>query len=301
MDCTYAGDNNSKMSCVGPILHVQGECGKLDSTITMTACNRNQSSNYNLQASKSYFKFMADELTKEAEFDRTLGPDECITSVNKRVLDTCKINLFPMIALVQGNMGGKEFCKAYASRQTEILRYVEWTVSAEGGGKSERELGLMDPLEWVNPSMTEITDPVIEDAATADVPHFVKLDVPEDCHLIITALSSAVDNTDAGYVKLYSDNCPGKTIGENFKLVVVVAGSDIIPEEGINLEGMTIGTDGFLVLCSTAEATVAYGGKCDLIVGKTTPVANDGDKSIAIVLIGESVGPIIYDIYGEHC
>jgi len=120
------------------------------------------------------------------------------------------------------------------------------------------------------------------------------------CRLIITELASPVDNTDARYVELFSDNCPGKTIGDNFKLVVIVAGSDIIPEEGIDLEGMMIGTDGFLVLCSTAKANVAYGGKCDLIVGKDTAVDNDGYNSIAIVLIGESDGPIIYDIYGEH-
>ena len=121
-----------------------------------------------------------------------------------------------------------------------------------------------------------------------------------DCHLIITELASPVNDTDARYVELFSDNCPGKPIGDNFKLVVIVAGSDIIPEEGIDLKDLKIGRDGFLVLCSTPEANVTYVGNCDYIVGKDTAVDNDGYNSIAIVLIGESDGPIIYDIYGEH-
>ena len=116
------------------------------------------------------------------------------------------------------------------------------------------------------------------------------------CNLIITELASPVDNTDARYVELFSDNCASETIGYNFKLVVIVAGSDIIPEEGIDLEGLKIGRDGFLVLCSTPEANDAYDNKCDYIVGRGTAVDNDGTKSIAIVY-----GPIIYDIYGEHC
>jgi len=124
------------------------------------------------------------------------------------------------------------------------------------------------------------------------------------CNLIITELASPEDNTDARYVELYSDNCSGKSIGYNFKLVVVVAGSNI-PEEGIDLKGMAIRPDGFLVLCSTAEANDAYDNKCDYIVGRGTAVDNDGTKSIAIVLtvLDGKVDVIeeIYDIYGEHC
>jgi len=116
----------------------------------------------------------------------------------------------------------------------------------------------------------------------------------DDCNLIITELASPVDNIDARYVEIFSDNCAGETIVDDFKLVVVEAG--VSSEEGIDLEGMTIGTDGFLVICSTEEANDVYACQCDFIAGEDTPVDNDGDKSIAIVLYGE-----IHDIYGEYC
>ena len=111
-----------------------------------------------------------------------------------------------------------------------------------------------------------------------------------------------MDNPDASYVEIFSNSCAGQVIPDDFKLVVIVAGSDIIPEEGIDLEGMTIGTDGFLVLCRTATANAVYGGKCDFTDGDGTAVDNDGTKSIAIVLFSQSgQKKKIFDIYGEYC
>lgn len=77
-------------------------------------------------------------------------------------------------------------------------------------------------------------------------------------------------------------------------------GGDGNPEPvQIDLEGLVIGHDGFLVLCSTDQANLKYDGKCDLVVGLNTPVDNDGDKSVAIILEYPSSEPGIIDIYGK--
>jgi hypothetical protein len=137
------------------------------------------------------------------------------------------------------------------------------------------------------------------DPDMADPHQWVDDILPSFCNLIITELASPIDNDNARYIELYSDNCAGRTIGDDFK-VIHYDGGDGKPEPmQIDLEGMVIGDDGFLVLCTTAEANVIYDGKCDVIVGKNTPADNDGDESVAIVLETPSGDLGIVDIYGE--
>jgi Predicted membrane protein len=137
------------------------------------------------------------------------------------------------------------------------------------------------------------------DPDMADPHQWVDDILPSFCNLIITELASPIDSDNARYIELYSDNCAGRTIGDDFK-VVHYDGGDGKPEpEQIDLEGLVIGDDGFLVLCTTIEANIIYDGKCDFIVGKNTPADNDGNESVAIVLETPSGELGVVDIYGK--
>jgi hypothetical protein len=137
------------------------------------------------------------------------------------------------------------------------------------------------------------------DRDMADPHQWVDDILPSFCNLIITELASPVGNANARYVELYSDNCAGRTIGDDFKLIHYDGGDGQPESVEIDLEGMVIGDDGFLVLCSTEQANTIYDGKCDVIVGRNTPVDNDGHESVAIVLESPTGELGIIDIYGK--
>jgi len=133
-------------------------------------------------------------------------------------------------------------------------------------------------------------------------PHIWTDDIPpSNCNLIITELASPSNNDLARYVELQSDNCAGMTIGDNLKLIRYDGGDSSNPLPGqVRLEGLTIGDDGFLLLCSTEASNLAYDGKCDVIVGQNTAVDNEGDESVAIVLEKANGDLETVDIFGMY-
>jgi len=72
-----------------------------------------------------------------------------------------------------------------------------------------------------------------------------------------------------------------------------------LPAGQVSLEGLTIGEDGFLLLCSTETSNTAYDDKCDVIVGPKTAVDNEGDESVAIVLEKPNGDLETVDIFGR--
>jgi len=125
-----------------------------------------------------------------------------------------------------------------------------------------------------------------------------------DCHLIITELASPEDNVNARYVEIYSNNCAGKIIGDKFKLEHADSNGET-QDVALILTGMTIGIDGFLLLCTTDEANAVYDDQCDYIVGQATPADNNGTETISIILCGFGpdgleVTPELIDVYGEY-
>jgi hypothetical protein len=84
-----------------------------------------------------------------------------------------------------------------------------------------------------------------------------------NCKLIITELGTLGSNpAPARYIELYSEDCIGAKIGDNFKLVGFF-------DNAIDLQSKVIGDDGFFVIRSKEEGDLQ--GKCDEIVGEDTP------------------------------
>ena len=77
------------------------------------------------------------------------------------------------------------------------------------------------------------------------------------------------------FVEIYNPNCAGETINEDVNFIRYPGELNRHEPKLFNLKGMTIGEDGFLLICSE-NAGGAYGkqGMCDLIaddVGPTMP------------------------------
>jgi len=99
-------------------------------------------------------------------------------------------------------------------------------------------------------------------------------------------------------LELYSDNCAGKTIGDDFELVHYDDDGNLL-NNPLDLEGFTIGDDGFLLLCVKEEANVIYGpNTCDRVVGPNTPADNQGVETIALLERRKVGDPVIIDIFG---
>jgi hypothetical protein len=130
-------------------------------------------------------------------------------------------------------------------------------------------------------------------------PHAWTDDIPATkCNLVITEVASPSDSIDGRFVELYSDNCAGKTIGDDFELVHYGA-DGMLFDDPLDLEGVTIGEDGFLVICIKEGANIIYGANtCDIVVGQDTPADNEGFETIAILDRNNGV-PVTVDIFGK--
>jgi hypothetical protein len=137
--------------------------------------------------------------------------------------------------------------------------------------------------------------------ATPDTcdPHTWTDNIPAtNCNLVITEIASPSDSLNGRFVELFSDNCAGKTIGDDFELVHYGADGTLL-DDPLDLEGVTIGEDGFLVLCISEEANMIYGANtCDVIIGQGTPSDNEGFETVAI-LERKNGGHITIDIFGK--
>ena len=105
------------------------------------------------------------------------------------------------------------------------------------------------------------------------------------------------DIADAVFVELFSDNCNSKFIDSNFKLASGADKSALLASPGIDLNSLKIGSDGFLVLCTTAAFHVFRGDKCDHYVDALD--RDIGNKATAIVRFDGGDTNEIHDIYGE--
>jgi len=234
------------------------------------------------------------------------------------------------IAIVQGNPGDFEILDLYGRPGTDgtgtdhdfedgrAIRLVNstspnnpWNVYNWEVIKGGQYAGDMDPHLWV--PLDELSDPPSTSPRPSPgsehpspSPSKSPLPTPdESCELdlIITEVTSPKDSEQLRYVEIYS-KCADYTIRDDYKLV-------IFPEDNgdwkgpINLQGITIPTDGFIVICKSNKVDEYYGaGTCDMIGGASSafvpsPVDSNGDDNIAILLFpDDGSDPEIVDVFG---
>ena len=117
--------------------------------------------------------------------------------------------------------------------------------------------------------------------------------------LIITELADPGNDSSSRYVELYSPGGAGQTIDDELYLLRWTNGN-VNPtiSTAISLQGKTIGSDGFFVVCSTATADTSYNDACDLIGGEGGPADSNGDDQIALVRGDPVVSYSIIDLFG---
>ena len=117
--------------------------------------------------------------------------------------------------------------------------------------------------------------------------------------LIITELADPGNDSSSRYVELYSPNGAGQTIDDELYLLRWTNGNAApTTSSAISLQGKTIGSDGFFVVCSSATADTSYNNACDLIGGTGGPVDSNGDDQIALVMGDPVISYSIIDLFG---
>ena len=148
-----------------------------------------------------------------------------------------------------------------------------------------------------SPSSTPTKDPSSIPSTTTISP-IPSITRAFNCNVIITELGAFDDGPGpARFAELYSDNCKGEIIGDNFKLVSGRDESSTISSEGISLKGMKIADDGFLVLC--VEAMSAKYGDDDCDYNSIALDSEIGTKATAVILTDGNGNDNVHDIYGE--
>ena len=117
--------------------------------------------------------------------------------------------------------------------------------------------------------------------------------------LIITELADPGNDFASRYVELYSPDGAGQTIDDELYLLRWTNGNaGPTTSTAIALQGQTIGSDGFFVVCSSATADTSYNNACDLIGGGGGPADSNGDDQIALVMGDPAVSYSILDLFG---
>ncbi len=134
----------------------------------------------------------------------------------------------------------------------------------------------------INRSRTAIAGFFGSSDETPTAPPIISDECPLE-NVVITELASP-EEPFAKYIELYFHECEGRVINRDFKIISFPEG-DIGPDYTyIDLEGKTIGDDGFVTICNSEQAEDHYGrGACTLIGGLTSPANLRGTESIAII------------------
>jgi hypothetical protein len=103
--------------------------------------------------------------------------------------------------------------------------------------------------------------------------------------VLITEIADPRNDDASRFVELHFSDCWGSIIEDDLWLTIWYEDdTDPSSVNPINLKGLKIPGDGFLVFCNTKQAVEAYGdGKCDYISGRFTPVDSNGNDQIAVV------------------
>ena len=70
--------------------------------------------------------------------------------------------------------------------------------------------------------------------------------------------------------------------------------------KAVDLKGMDVGDDGFILICNQEQAQVTQSNKCDFITGWRGPADSNGDDQIGIMILKLLIAILIHGmIYSQ--
>ena len=116
---------------------------------------------------------------------------------------------------------------------------------------------------------------------------------------VITELADPGDDDESRYIELYSPNGSDHEITDDIWLIRWID-DNIHPDiaSAYYLKGLTIGSNGFIVVCNDDAANDTYDGACDKIAGSGSPADFGGDDQIAVIVGDPSKSFMVIDIFG---
>merc|ERR1712176_405928 len=119
-------------------------------------------------------------------------------------------------------------------------------------------------------------------------------------NLIITEIIDPVNKPTHRYIEIYTPNCAGQVIVDDLWIVKYrrdkTNPSYVNP---INLKGLEIPDDGFMVFCATQEGNAFYNGFCDFVTQDGSATDSDGRDNICIIRGAIDTDFEILDIFGK--
>ncbi len=121
----------------------------------------------------------------------------------------------------------------------------------------------------------------------------------DDTKAVITEIANPMDNRFATYVEIYFHGCANEKVSSWLKLIRWTGDSNEPANKWIQLYDTQINKDGFVTVCTGADAEEVYGrDTCSIIGTATDPINFRGGDTIALVTGTKANGYVIQDIFG---
>lgn len=162
-------------------------------------------------------------------------------------------------------------------------------------GRAERKIDATEPKtvwdvnDWI---ITPIASRWHIDADIWDNQDNDPICNPRD--VLITEVADPAGASQARFVELYFEDCAGKMIPEDIRLVRYT-GDSLVPGPPIHLIDEDVPADGLLTIFATNQGDVAYD---DIIAGVDSAADVDGGDKVAVIDGPYSNGPVLLDVYG---
>lgn len=211
-------------------------------------------------------------------WDDNLAAGTCRQHIIEKSLDLCNSNVEVAIS-AQGPLLGKaqpNFCACF------MRKYIKTT---------------NDPSNVPTPTAPTPTAP----SPVAPTP--TQSGTGDECDdptkAVITEIANPVDNRFATYVEIYFHGCANKKVGSWLKLVRWTGDSNEPANNWIQLYDTQINKDGFVTVCTGADAEQVYGrDTCSIMGTANDPINFRGGDTIALITGTKSNGYVIQDIFG---
>ena len=177
---------------------------------------------------------------------------------------------------------GKAVRKSYVSAGKSVFDETEWDVY--GDSATPQNVADMDPRVWAGAGSSPTSPSPTALSINTSSPSAVTASV-DGPNLLITEVADPKDSYQSRFVELYSNNGAGQAVGQyNGKDVylTLTSNTNVDFNGSVLLTGTAIGSDGFLVLCSsTSVFSTSYNtSSCDL--ASSSVINSNGDDSYAV-------------------
>lgn len=290
LQCRYTNIDGVIDNCMDPALRenqpfltlTTEECSarrSVDAVITYRMCNENDIV-FNPRRDINNIRWRKNNSVKPDSWDDPMEPNTCREFVLDEKIDLCKetrvidVEMDGVLAKAWPN-----YCRCYLFKESNLnILYPSASPSYSPTlSPSAKPIKAITDSPTRDPSSRPSERPVVACAYS---------------EILITEIASP-PNQNGRFIELYfPEGCQGSTINRDIQ--VVRWGDNQNP---INLRGLRIPDDRFLVLCKSANANSIYGsGTCDYIGTENDSPANVGGTDTIAVIDGSPNNVI--DIYG---